>query len=528
MSEYVYTRCKHCQTVFRVTQKQLQLADGKVRCGACLSVFKATDSLVRPKQKKATPPPTPTEVQSSESTDSIERLIDTSPALEPSVNEGGLLTASPEAELDIMYSQGTQEAHFPIESYGKTSAEETSEEVDESADHAIHQSEPMPEPEMGEVESIEQSVEDMSLSSLDEGEPELEPSLEDIERFVEDDNATFEQLDEGVQEEVASEDSEPDNFADQELELEGIDDSFSLADTEETVSPVSDDVSSLENQHVAELPNILEPEMEDEAVAEVERMLQMDAESGVPYASSTLSDSYEEPQDESDQVRHADGTYELEQETFSEQELVEDAPLQNEFVYEEESVQADDPSDPSMGMLSDNLRNESLDPDPLDEFDEMIEGRSHKLKWAILTVLILGGLGFGGFHLWTERQTLAWDDTWGGTVHSMCSLLPCELKPRRDVDKIELVQRSIQPGRDNPDMLEFDLILRNNAVFEQPFPVVEVKFTDTNGKVITREQFTPDDYLSEAIAMPSGKKAHILIKTQNPHPGVLGYEFKFH
>ncbi len=42
------TRCPHCQTSFRVTDSQLATARGRVRCGACLEVFNATENWVNP------------------------------------------------------------------------------------------------------------------------------------------------------------------------------------------------------------------------------------------------------------------------------------------------------------------------------------------------------------------------------------------------------------------------------------------------------------------------------------------------
>jgi predicted Zn finger-like uncharacterized protein len=39
------TRCPKCATAFRVTPAQLAVADGSVRCGSCLSVFKALDQI---------------------------------------------------------------------------------------------------------------------------------------------------------------------------------------------------------------------------------------------------------------------------------------------------------------------------------------------------------------------------------------------------------------------------------------------------------------------------------------------------
>ena len=39
------TQCPNCDTRFRVTESQLQVASGRVRCGACLAVFEGTDYL---------------------------------------------------------------------------------------------------------------------------------------------------------------------------------------------------------------------------------------------------------------------------------------------------------------------------------------------------------------------------------------------------------------------------------------------------------------------------------------------------
>ena len=40
-----HTKCPHCQTVFRVTEDQLKLYDGTVRCGVCQQVFNASDHI---------------------------------------------------------------------------------------------------------------------------------------------------------------------------------------------------------------------------------------------------------------------------------------------------------------------------------------------------------------------------------------------------------------------------------------------------------------------------------------------------
>ena len=38
-----YTRCPHCDTAFVVTEEQLSIANGKVRCGNCKAIFNARE-----------------------------------------------------------------------------------------------------------------------------------------------------------------------------------------------------------------------------------------------------------------------------------------------------------------------------------------------------------------------------------------------------------------------------------------------------------------------------------------------------
>jgi predicted Zn finger-like uncharacterized protein len=46
MTDEKYTRCPSCSTIFRVTEEQLALRDGKVRCGHCRTVFDGVGQLI--------------------------------------------------------------------------------------------------------------------------------------------------------------------------------------------------------------------------------------------------------------------------------------------------------------------------------------------------------------------------------------------------------------------------------------------------------------------------------------------------
>ena len=46
MADELYTRCPGCTTIFRVTEPQLALRDGQVRCGHCRTVFNGREQLI--------------------------------------------------------------------------------------------------------------------------------------------------------------------------------------------------------------------------------------------------------------------------------------------------------------------------------------------------------------------------------------------------------------------------------------------------------------------------------------------------
>ncbi|UCH48023.1 MAG: zinc-ribbon domain-containing protein [Betaproteobacteria bacterium] len=59
----LFTRCPHCETVFRVTTRHLQASGGQVRCGRCQSVFDAFASLTAKPPEDSQRKPTPQETR---------------------------------------------------------------------------------------------------------------------------------------------------------------------------------------------------------------------------------------------------------------------------------------------------------------------------------------------------------------------------------------------------------------------------------------------------------------------------------
>ncbi|XOZ33020.1 DUF3426 domain-containing protein [Halomonadaceae bacterium KBTZ08] len=104
------TRCPYCQTRFRVTQRQLEAARGRVRCGHCLYVFNAIEHAEPEKET-----PTATQARASGSTaDGANQSQPASASSQPAVDndeEDLVFEDDPEedAQEDHYAGDGTQE-----------------------------------------------------------------------------------------------------------------------------------------------------------------------------------------------------------------------------------------------------------------------------------------------------------------------------------------------------------------------------------------------------------------------------------
>ena len=96
---HIITRCPKCSTAFRVTSVQLSVANGSVRCGFCLTVFKAfdqkTNSLSASKPVAALSPLAATNVPAV-NTDSMAGSIKNHQKMPSTKTQGGLPKQSDE------------------------------------------------------------------------------------------------------------------------------------------------------------------------------------------------------------------------------------------------------------------------------------------------------------------------------------------------------------------------------------------------------------------------------------------------
>ena len=398
----LYTRCPTCSTAFKVTDELLTIAGGKVRCGACLAIFQASDYMLEPVKKAevietpASPVPVKTETSISEF------LQQTSP--------------EPEIETKLLPDEKLENAEIENrELFGEGFYDENDLDT--------------------------RNIESNKLKGEALGTDDLED--ENQQHFVSDEKQLSFEDEFDFEDEIDNESEE----ADPELyESEDLDEPFDL---------------------------------------EVSDQNHFNEENGLAF-DEIDSDDFE--------------TGDL----GNESELAE--------------------------QINTQIQDVESEPDPLDEFSDIIENNPSGFRTKIIITSLLLLLIVALTQVWTNRQAIAWNDTWGSMMKTACNALPCKLKPKRAINQIKLLQRQVSPHQEKEKTLDIKVLLVNQAKFSQPYPIIKIAFSDKNGKEVAVKHFKPINYLrngSKNDLMPPNAEVHIQFDTKTPHPDALGFEFIF-
>jgi hypothetical protein len=147
--------------------------------------------------------------------------------------------------------------------------------------------------------------------------------------------------------------------------------------------------------------------------------------------------------------------------------------------------------------------------------------------WSVV-ILILLLLAVGQLS-WFGRSHLLQYPAGRQALEQACKIFSCQLPPRSDPAKIEVVSRSISTHPDYEDTLLVMLTLRNQAAFEQPYPMLELSLLDSTGALIARRSFSPKEYRrSSGGLIQPGVPESLKLELQDPGEEVVGFQFDFY
>ena len=151
------------------------------------------------------------------------------------------------------------------------------------------------------------------------------------------------------------------------------------------------------------------------------------------------------------------------------------------------------------------------------------------LAWSIAIITL--SLSLFVEYAWFNRNQLITRAELKPWVRQLCAAIDCNPLGLRDPSEIEMIARNIysHPNIDKALMVSVTII--NHATFAQPYPDINIDFSDVRGDVIASRIFRPDEYLllnsSNIKHLRSGVATDFHLEIQDPGPEAMTYEFSF-
>ena len=137
-----------------------------------------------------------------------------------------------------------------------------------------------------------------------------------------------------------------------------------------------------------------------------------------------------------------------------------------------------------------------------------------------------------GLYMYRERATLVNNSAARPIMASFCWVAGCELAPRFDPAQLKVLQRQIYSHPDKDNTLVINIVMRNDADFNQRYPVLLVNLTDIGGSLVASERFTSPVYLAglrlqSSKAFPAKTSLQIALEMDDPGSNARSFRLEF-
>jgi len=471
MSSFI-TQCPHCETSFNITQAQLKLANGKVRCGFCLRTFSALEQQLFIEE----------DLESSES------------KLE---------------EIKIYPATIQDNSEDLIEEYEAL--------INQDVEHAQYEKAEETFPEAGLEDNYEEDS--LYVSSLPESDNEEDCELEE---FQPEQNEKGSETSIEIEEELSAEEV-----------IVGIEESIEdLKELEELES--IDDTENIDNENDIDTEDHVEANLEtstnqaqDEEIINVNEAMNEDKE---PFPEDTKRF------DENDEETALDEELEEYAETKGEGEELSDLETLtiSKVSAEQESEKAKRKEE--LKILETLYDEEALTIDgdnPVIAISEqLIPIYRQKIPSAYFTFLLFFSniiliLAVAAQYSWANIDTYLRDSRFVVITGFICNFANCPDAQRFDLSLFSTDQLLVIDHPSVPDALQIDFIFSNKAEFEQLFPLVELNFLDLNNRPVANRLFKPEDYLEQELQqftqLPPNSSIQVRLEIADPGAAAINY-----
>ena len=148
--------------------------------------------------------------------------------------------------------------------------------------------------------------------------------------------------------------------------------------------------------------------------------------------------------------------------------------------------------------------------------------------WTLGVVLLM--LALAAQTAYFRFDTLSKREPWRALYAQVCPLVGCQLPAQVDINALHTSNLVVRSHPQIAGALAVEAVLLNRAPFDQPFPTLQLRFTDLKNAPVASRRFTPQDYLKGELSgrklMPAGNPVHIALDIVDPGPEAVNYELR--
>ena len=513
----MYTRCPKCSTCFRVTDRHLAVAKGKVRCGQCQLVFNAPEHAI---DDLPVNPATAQTEHNPDVTDPVTQTKKTKTPLAPTQAEKEHKAKAKKDQIE----KTSQAAEIKKPPASTTKKPVTADPVfNPDATLAVDN---LNKDELKKIEPATPSVTPDATNKnddvfdenfdLDAAINELTQATEDSYKFENKENITVTTEEATSEKYIPAENSSKDIF---ETDAYTKTDASSVADImnemEGQLSLNIDDPNSNEKYDANDEFEFIE--LENEVDAEVHEQDPAESNDETLKKHFNFDEESEETEPESkqsnDDLVNKDEIFEPVDETD-----FQDSEVENTIISEDNSEDSADADVPF------KLRGD------IERLQAPVQRRLHPLlKFSFILVLLV--LSFSQLAYFRAHEFVNLVPSATPYLEAFCEKVHCRYSGPRDTKQVELMSRDVRLHPKDKKALLISAAMINNANFAQPYPDIHIRLSDISGNIVAERIFNSKTYMgklsSPFLLMKSKTPVHINFEVVDPGRDAINFEFTF-
>ena len=539
MTETLLTKCPHCSTTFRLTQAQLEIAGGAVRCGACYQVFHASEHIVKTavvEEIRTQPAPRPDPVQEAfvmeddtclDPYDSADLNLDASED-EDLFSEDYRASLDTESDTDELGYAQTDTGRKKKKGGDESWAEELLKELgdDETDDDLIHDDAPAGKKKFGGISSADSAfgLEDDRVAPKPEKPKkkrtgdDLSDTFKTLGLFGSDDPFALNELEEKELGTGATSDDE--SWA--KAMLDELEEDEKPATKDSGLSILMDEPGKPEDQNPFAARELARSRREAVERAKAERQRQPKVKPREKSETKNLRN--EDTEDFFRLLDNPDAANPLADEAI--------APAAKLEILEELEQKPEHEEITPMKLFqdSDDVINRQVRLSALRFGEEEPPRRPLRGALMLLGSLLLL-LVLAAQYAYFNLDEVSRNPTLRPWLEMVCKPAGCTLPGQSDLTHIVGTNLVVRSHPHERNALVIDVIIKNTAAFAQPFPVVELTFEDINNNPLASRRFQPAEYIHDPSVdiqrMPPNTPIHLTLEIVDPGKNAVNYQLHF-